>query len=192
MATGTSGPSRGDHCLAGELGLGRAFTVPGDYNGDGRADLGAFDRSSGKWYVKTISGPVLANALAFGNGTSVAVPGNYGGGPSMDLAMFDRATGNWNIRTLGGLSILSNMNWGWSETTPVRGDYDGDGTNDLAVYHGLTGNWYIKTVKDITLAFATNWVSTAPWRCWVTARRRSSRLAVTRGRGRYIRTWRAT
>ena len=34
--------------------------MPGDYDGDGVSDLAVYDPATGRWYIRTLAGKVLA------------------------------------------------------------------------------------------------------------------------------------
>jgi len=53
--------------------------VPGDYNGDGAADLGVYDESTGRWYARSLGGALLLWDAFWGSPGFVPVPGDYDG-----------------------------------------------------------------------------------------------------------------
>ena len=124
-----------------------SLTQSGDFDGDGIDDLGLFDSETGKWYIQTRGGKVLANGINWGWSGALAAPGDYDGDGKSELGIFDPATGNWYVRKLGGKVLLKGHNWGSSDSLPVPGDYDGDGADDLAVYSASAGNWYVWSFK---------------------------------------------
>ena len=133
-----------------QWGFNGAVPVHGDYDYDGgadtnKSDFAVFHPPTGRWYIQSAAGGVLAWNVQWGFPTAIPVPGDYNADAKSDLAVYDRNTGRWYIRDLAnGSNILWNFQWGFQGAVPVSGDFDGDGVNDLAVYHPATAKWYIK------------------------------------------------
>lgn len=111
--------------------------VPGDYDGDNKADTAI--RRGGDWYVLRSSNntPLIVN---WGLASDIAVPGDYDGDRKNDFAVFRPSDGRWYIlRSVDGGVVI--FNWGLNGDVPVGGDFDGDGKTDFAVYR--SGVWYI-------------------------------------------------
>jgi uncharacterized delta-60 repeat protein len=118
--------------------------VPGDYDGDGRADLAVFRRSAASWYILR-SSDGLVTALHFGLSTDQLVPADYDGDLKTDIAVF--RGGSWYIlRSSDG--VLVGVTWGSSTDRAVPGDYDGDGKFDAAIYRPSEGGWYVLRSSD--------------------------------------------
>lgn len=120
-----------------------AARSPGDYDGDGRTDMGVYDPAMGNWHLLTAEGG--SYSLPFGNAASQPLLGDYDGDGNDDFALFDAATGSWHIYNAWTGQAFS-LRFGDSEMTPVPGDYDGDHKTDLAVYYPQEGMWYIYSV----------------------------------------------
>jgi hypothetical protein len=125
------------------------LTVAGDYNGDGRDDLGIFDPNTANWYVKNLSNDTtLLWDHNWGWSATLPVPSDYDGDGVADLGVFHPGTGNWFIWSLAKNQALANpFQWGSSGMLPVPGDYDGDGSADLMVYSENAGDWYAISLK---------------------------------------------
>ena len=128
-----------------------------DYNGDGLSDLAVHDPSSARWYVRQMSGAILAYATNWGGSGAVPVVGDYDGDGRFDLAAFQKTSGRWYIRSLTAGAVANGAGWGFSTAIPVEGDYNGDGTSDLAVFDPARGDWYIRTLSGTVLAYGLNW-----------------------------------
>ncbi len=108
--------------------------APGDYNGDGTADLACYNRFSSTWRVKdTISGEVITEGLVWGMGGDVPVPEDYDGDGTTDYATWSYypATGMCYWHIYGAANAW--QPYGYPEDIPIPGDYDGDGTCDQAL-----------------------------------------------------------
>lgn len=120
-----------------------AVAVPGDYDGNGRADLAAYRATGGLWYIRKRSGDYILNAEPWGFAGTVPVAGDYDGDGRSDLALFDPATGRWYIRDVLGNILLWHFAWGFGGCTPLIADFNGGGIPELAAYYEAGGLWYI-------------------------------------------------
>lgn len=117
--------------------------LPGDFNGDGIADLWFFDPLTGMWRASFTANSIAEGA--FGSFGMIDVPGDYNGDGQLDLGLYDPAYGMWYIYILPSGPSLSGSLFGGiaeeAEATPVPADYDGDGQTDVALY--WRGYWAI-------------------------------------------------
>jgi hypothetical protein len=71
--------------------------VPGDYDGDGKADLAVYRGRTGEWFVFG-SATGFGGAVPFGApGIDVPVPADYDGDGQVDVAVYRLPTGEWFI-----------------------------------------------------------------------------------------------
>jgi len=128
------------------ISLGSAGDIPmtGDFDGDGKADLATFARSSATWviYRSTQSG----SAFQFGTpGSSLPIAGNFDGPGSTQYGVFDivNGQGQWSLTTAGG--SLRKYTFGMTGDVPLTGDFDGVGRDQLALYRPSTGQFFVFT-----------------------------------------------
>jgi hypothetical protein len=120
--------------LPGELASDKP--IVGDFNGDGRDEVGFF--RDGVWNSFDIRGYAPSSNFQWGKAGDIPVPGDYDGDRQTDYAIFRPSTGDWwiNRSTEGTLGV----HFGQNGDVPVPADYDGDGKVDIAIYRN--GVWY--------------------------------------------------
>jgi uncharacterized protein YkwD len=140
------------------------FTYVGDFNGDGKQDLMAFDQGSGSWYVKLSTGSGFS-APQLWNRWSPSVPwvniitGDFTGNGKTDIGAQDAQTGAWFVGVSTGSAFVTQMWDAWSPSfTWVNvnvGDFNGDGKADLVGQIQQTGDWYV--AQSTGTGFVTRW-----------------------------------
>jgi len=142
-----------------QWGFNGSVALSGDYDGDRKNDLAIFYNITGRWYIRTVEGQILAWNFNWGWPGATPVEGDYDGDGVSDLAVLDENTGRWYVYSLAKSQVLAwNVNWGWKGAKPVPGDYDGDGKSDFAVLDKNVGRWYIYSIaKSQVLAWNFNW-----------------------------------
>ncbi|MBI1761641.1 MAG: VCBS repeat-containing protein, partial [Acidobacteria bacterium] len=135
--------------------------VPGDYDGDGKADHAIWRGADSIWYIrKSSDGQAIlqfwgANYAPY---FDIPTPGDYDGDGKTDIAVF-RRSGTWFVRrSSDGQNMI--VTHGQQDDIPVPADYDGDGKTDLAVFRpgaiAPAPNWII-------LNSSTNTVTSIQW-----------------------------
>lgn len=132
----------------------RTGTTPGDYGGDGRADLAVYRPATGQWIVRLPDGGATITQFGDPSQGDIPVPGNYEGNGKNDLAVFRPGTGQWIIRLANGSTTVRTFPGFLPGDLPVPGDYQGVGKTDLAVYRPGTGQWFVQKSSGVTAGFA--------------------------------------
>ena len=152
-----------------QWGWSEVIPVPGDYDGDGRTDLGVYyphtwtaaqpanDTNRPMWYIQRSSDGALWQQRW---GYCVDLPLNpvqadYDGDCTTDIALYDPNIAVWYILRSTDWQLHQEQ-WGFIGAVPAAGDYDGDGKVDIAVYHPGTGDWFIHQSFSDTLR-QQNW-----------------------------------
>ena len=133
---------------------------PGDFDGDGPADISVFRPSSGTWFTLNSSTNFTTfSQRIWGVRTHKIVAGDYDGDGKIDNAIFRPSTGQWFVlKSSTNYTTSFAVTWGLSTDKPVPADYDGDGQTDIAIYRPSTGQWFIlKSSTNYATSFAVNW-----------------------------------
>lgn len=120
-------------------GFGSDKLVNGDFDGDGRADVGVWRGSDGVWYLIQSSGSY--RLVTWGVDGDVPVPGDYDADGRTDIAVWRPSTGVWYIiqSSLG----IKTRTWGVAGDKALTTDFEGDGKDDMVIWRPSTGTWYV-------------------------------------------------
>ena len=125
---------------AAQFGLGTDTPAPGDYDGDGKADVAVFRGSAGSFYILRSSDNLFAG-IAYGMGGDTPVAADYDGDGRADAAVW--RYGAWNV-LYSSTGASQTFTFGDPATDKaVQNDYDGDGKVDVAIWRASNGRWYI-------------------------------------------------
>lgn len=144
-----------------------SIPLSGDYDGDGKADIGFVNPSTGKWYIKASStgkdfvfGTETFNGWQWNNMNSSHIPveGDFDGDGKTNLAIYNKNNGAWSIISSQSQDFLryhyhsnwtdyrffGSYTWGGSIYKPVVGNYDNDGKDDLSLVCPSQKIWIYK------------------------------------------------
>ena len=110
-----------------------AIPVPGDYDGDGKAEPALFETATRKWLFTD------GDAVKYGSAGEVPVPADYDCDGVTDIAMFDIEKGKWRARKQFTANLKSREG-----DIPVIGDFDGDGALEIGFFRLKNGRWYLE------------------------------------------------
>ena len=104
--------------------------VPGDYDEDGKIDLGVYRPSTGRWFILLSSTNYTSwCTIQWGTTGDVLVPNDYDGDQKTDLAVYRPSNGTWYIlMSSSGYSAGAGYVWGAEPTCrcpPITMEMDG-------------------------------------------------------------------
>src|SRR5262249_37619432 len=138
------------------FGLNTDMPVPGDYDGDGQADVAIYRPAEGKWYVLPSTTGVAYTVLLGQRGDRPLVGGlpssissdmtrarDFDGDHKGEITVYRPSEGKWYFLSSSShyATVVAKI-FGLPTDAPVPGDYDGDGRTDFGVYH-RTGQWEV-------------------------------------------------
>jgi uncharacterized repeat protein (TIGR03803 family) len=117
--------------------------TPGDFDGDGIADLSVLRPSNNRWFIVDSSTGV-GGSRAWGVGGDLPVSGDFDGDGTIDFAVYRPSSGTWFIlKSTTNYTTFDTIQFGITNDQPVPADYDGDGKTDVAVFRPSSGQWFV-------------------------------------------------
>lgn len=124
--------------------------MTGDWNGDGRTDVGIFRNtpSGSVVYVRTPRG---STSYAFGATGDVPFTGDFDGNGTSQVAVHKMGTSTCTLRGRTGTPV-SVSGVGVPSDIAVSGDWDGDRRSDLGYYRSATHTFYERSHRGSVTA----------------------------------------
>jgi hypothetical protein len=134
------------------FGLTGDIPITGDWNGDGRTEIGVFRPSTQLFYLDANgngawNGALIDKAYSFGLTGDIPITGDWNGDGRTDIGIFRPSThmfyldangnGAWN-----GALIDKAYNFGLTGDIPITGDWNGDGRTDIGVFRPSTDTFH--------------------------------------------------
>ena len=126
--------------------LGTATDEPvlGDWDGNGKANLGVWSPSAGVFTMRT--GKAATTTVALGSSSDQPVAGDWDGDGRWEIGVRSPATGAWTLRYADG--TVTSVSLGDAADVPVTGDWDGSGSTDLGVFDPSTATFTLRRVDS--------------------------------------------
>jgi hypothetical protein len=117
----------------------------GDFNGDGRDDLGLYRPASASWHFDFNQDGVTdidRYDPPWGQADDLPFAGDFDGDGHDDLGLFHPADGSWVFDfDLNGTTDWFNYGWGAPGDMPLVGDINGDGRDDVGLFLYQDNRW---------------------------------------------------
>jgi len=121
--------------------LGRGTDLPllGDWDGNGKANLGVYRPSTATFLLRAKRGTA---SITLGSGHEQPVAGDWDGDGLAEVGLRDPATGTWTLRAADGSTATLAL--GDADDLAVTGDWDGDGRTDIGVFDVDTATFTLR------------------------------------------------
>jgi hypothetical protein len=116
--------------------------VVGDWNKDGRADLGVYRPTPTVGQFRMLTGSTTT-AHSWGHAGDIPVTGNWDGTGRGLTGVRPRGSKAFLLRSATG-KVRTNYNYGLPTDAPVVGDWDGNRSTDLGVYRASTRQFIMR------------------------------------------------
>ena len=128
--------------------------VVGDWDGDGRTDVGVRTPTTRTFRLATAAGVTEA---VLGYPRDLPLAGDWDGDGIDEVGVRRAKSNRFVLRAAGGTT--SGVRLGDVDDVPVTGDWDGDGVTDLGVYDQAAATFTLRLVDDDGLT----WTAAVPW-----------------------------
>ena len=134
-------------------------SIAGDYDGDGKTDIGTFNSSNGTFNVSLSNGSGFSGSTPwisnFGANQNI-MSGDFNGDGRADIAFYNATAGNVDVALSNGSKFVDNGVWLSgiaSGSTVLTGDFDGDGLIDLYIVSKDASGWMVQIAKNTGTSF---------------------------------------
>jgi hypothetical protein len=122
--------------------------VPGDFDGDGRAEIAMRNPLNYQNYWKELSQGDFNEQKFGGQRDDIPVNGDFDGDGKADWAIRRRSNQTWYVKQSSNDEVISKHFGKEAGDIPVAADYDGDGITDFAIRRPSNSKWYILQSSD--------------------------------------------
>ncbi|GEM_PF-4992714 len=143
------------------------WPVGGDFNGDGKTDIGVYNNTNGQLQVAISSGSGFTAqgiwlTVPFSSYSWQAITGNFNGDKYTDFALYNKDTGEVRVYlgSIAGFGAYTTWlnNFG-VDYTSMGGDFNGDSLTDLCLFKKSTGEFKIAFSNTKEFIDGTSWFS---------------------------------
>jgi len=119
------------------FGRGALRPLPGDWDGDGRDTVGAYDQTARTFRLPEAGGSDVTTP-PMGPFGAIPLAGDWDGAGGDEVGAYDPLTHQFSFFTVRGTAARANRVFGTVGDLPVVGDWDGDGIDDIGTYTPAT------------------------------------------------------
>ena len=138
--------------------------VTGDWDGDGKDNVGTFSRRAYGWFNLLAGGQVTR--VRRGIGPDRPLVGDWDGDGKVDLGLRRATLPDFVLRPASGAPAIK-LSLGAADDKPVAGDWDGDGTTDIGIWRPATAMFWLRrpdgTVRKVQLGTTSQLPVTGDW-----------------------------
>ncbi len=135
--------------LVVRFGTSTAQPVVGDWDGNGKSNIGVRDPVTKTFSLRTAP---TVSTIVFGTRTDLPIAGDWDGDGAWEVGVRRARLGKFRLRSADG--TVSVAFFGDANDIPVTGDWNGDSVTDLGVYDQATAAFTLRLVDDQGLAWS--------------------------------------
>lgn len=133
--------------------------VTGDWNGDGKDDLGAYRPSTMTWYLEGLA-PFVWGA----NQWDIPVSGDWDGDGKDEIGLYRDTSVQWFLRTTPTIAFPGTvMTFGTPNWKPIVGDWNGDNKDDLGVFDPNSATFSLQGQAAFVFGLGTDLPIAGDW-----------------------------
>jgi len=143
------------------------WPIGGDFNGDGKTDIGIYNNTTGELKIALSSGAsfsVSGTWLTFPNASYSWQPftGNFNGDKYTDIAFYNKDTAEVKVALGTGSGFGAPISWLTGLGTDyiaLAGDFNGDGLSDLGLFKKTSGEFKVAFSNTKAFVDGSSWIS---------------------------------